>query len=322
MRVGLVATFARWKGHHVFLEAIARLPPSLNVRAYVIGGAVYETGNSQVSIEELRQASARLGLTDRVGFTGVVEDPAPAIRALDVVVHASTEPEPFGLVIAEAMACGRALVMSPGGGAAELVTPGVDALACAPGDAGALARSIEHLAADAGLRQRLGQAARAAAERRFARRRLANELREVYESIAPHAAPGVLRVLHVHSGNLYGGVETFLATLARERAAAPRMTSSFALCFEGRLSSELRGARSCAAAPGCRAIEPPAHRLAGASIARPASRSAQRRRRRLSSGMAVRDLRPGDPARRGCRWCSGCTLPATAGTGSSGGRGA
>ena len=88
VRVGLVATFARWKGHHVFLEAIARLPPSLNVRAYVIGGAVYETGNSQVSIEELRQASARLGLTDRVGFTGVVEDPAPAIRALDVVVHA------------------------------------------------------------------------------------------------------------------------------------------------------------------------------------------------------------------------------------------
>ena len=56
VRVGLVATFARWKGHHVFLEAIARLPPSLNVRAYVIGGAVYETGNSQVSIEELRQA--------------------------------------------------------------------------------------------------------------------------------------------------------------------------------------------------------------------------------------------------------------------------
>ena len=96
----------------MFLEAIARLPPSLHVRAYVIGGPVYETEKSEVSIEELRQASARLGIADRVGFTGFIEDPAPAIRALDVVVHASTEPEPFGLAIAEGLACGRAVVVS------------------------------------------------------------------------------------------------------------------------------------------------------------------------------------------------------------------
>lgn len=48
-----------------------------------------------------------------------------------------------------------------------------------------------------------------------------------------------MRVLHVHSGNLYGGVETFLVTLAREAELAPGMSSSFALCFEGRLSREL-----------------------------------------------------------------------------------
>ncbi|HST52677.1 MAG TPA: glycosyltransferase family 4 protein [Pyrinomonadaceae bacterium] len=49
-----------------------------------------------------------------------------------------------------------------------------------------------------------------------------------------------MRVLHVHSGNLYGGVETLLATLWRERAACPSMETQFALCFEGRLSRELR----------------------------------------------------------------------------------
>ena len=278
----------------MFLEAIARLPPSLNVRAYVIGGPVYETEKSEVSIEELRKASARLGITDRVGFTGFIEDPAPAIRALDVLVHASTEPEPFGLAIAEGMACGRAVVVSHGGGAAELVTAGVDALTFTPGDAGALARCIEQLAADAGLRQRLGRAARATAERSFARRRLTNELLEVYERIAPDAP---LRVLHVHSGNLYGGVETFLATLARDAAVAPRMTSSFALCFEGRLSEELAGARSSSARAGCGAIEPPAHGLEGAPIPGPAAGPAESRRRRLSPGVAVCDLRPGDSAR-------------------------
>ena len=48
-----------------------------------------------------------------------------------------------------------------------------------------------------------------------------------------------MRVLHVTSGNMYGGVETFLATLAREAAAAPEMESEFAVCFEGRCSEEL-----------------------------------------------------------------------------------
>lgn len=48
-----------------------------------------------------------------------------------------------------------------------------------------------------------------------------------------------MRVLHVTSGNLYGGVETFLATLARESAVVPEMDSEFAVCFEGRCSEEL-----------------------------------------------------------------------------------
>lgn len=51
-----------------------------------------------------------------------------------------------------------------------------------------------------------------------------------------------MRVLHIYSGNLYGGIETMLVTLARNRAACPEMESHFALCFEGRLSEELRAA--------------------------------------------------------------------------------
>ena len=48
-----------------------------------------------------------------------------------------------------------------------------------------------------------------------------------------------MRVLHLHSGNMYGGVETLLVTLAREAAAAPGMSHDIALCFPGRLSGEL-----------------------------------------------------------------------------------
>lgn len=49
-----------------------------------------------------------------------------------------------------------------------------------------------------------------------------------------------MRILHIHSGNLYGGVETLLTTLARQRDLCPAMESHYALCFEGRLSEELR----------------------------------------------------------------------------------
>ena len=183
LRVGLVATFARWKGHETFLKALAMLPASLRVRGYIVGGPVYETSGSQTSVSELRARVRALGLEDRVGFTGFVPDASKAMRALDIVVHASTDPEPFGLVIAEAMACRKPVVVSRAGGASELIEPGVNALAFNPGDASELARRIEELARDANLRVRLGRAGRTMAEQRFHRRRMARELAPIYESL-------------------------------------------------------------------------------------------------------------------------------------------
>ncbi|HKO97136.1 MAG TPA: glycosyltransferase family 4 protein [Pyrinomonadaceae bacterium] len=187
IRVGLLASFGRWKGHRTFLEALALLPPNLPVRGYVIGGAIYQTENSQYSLEDLRSLARELGIADRVGFTGFIENSAAAIRALDIVVHASTEPEPFGLVIAEAMACGRALVASQAGGAAELIDDETNALAHAPGDARVLADRIERLVLDPALRKQLGHAGRRTAEARFDHRRLASEMIPIYRAVAPQA---------------------------------------------------------------------------------------------------------------------------------------
>jgi hypothetical protein len=54
---------------------------------------------------------------------------------------------------------------------------------------------------------------------------------------------GPLRALHVHSGNMFGGVERILETLACGGESS-RMTSSFALCFEGRLTRALAACRA------------------------------------------------------------------------------
>ncbi|HET7218233.1 MAG TPA: glycosyltransferase family 4 protein [Vicinamibacterales bacterium] len=183
VRIGLVGTFARWKGHETFLRAVAAIPRTEAVRAYIIGEPLYETAGSQHSIVELRAMARQLGVEDRVGFTGFLRA-APAMRALDVVVHASTRPEPFGLVIAEAMACGRAVITSACGGARELVDPGVDALTHTPGDKAGLTAAILRLVRDEGLRRALGQRARASALQRFDTARLGAQLVEVYEQIA------------------------------------------------------------------------------------------------------------------------------------------
>jgi glycosyltransferase involved in cell wall biosynthesis len=180
IRVGLIATMAWWKGHHVFLKAVAELPPSLPVRAYVIGGALYQTHGSQRTLQELRHLAAELGILEKVGFTGFVEDTPSALRSLDVVVHASTQPEPFGRVLIEAMACSRAVITSRTGGSDEVVTVGEDALEHAAGSPASLAAAIARLATDSTLRVKLGRAGRKTAEARFGRCHLARELTNFY----------------------------------------------------------------------------------------------------------------------------------------------
>ena len=183
LRVGLPATFARWKGQDRFLAALARIDRR-DVRAYIIGGPVYRTAGSQWTRTELEALVRQHGLEGRVGFTGVVHDMPAAYRALDVVVHASTRPEPFGLVIVEAMACGRAVVATPAGGAAELFTPGEHAMSAGSLGASSLADAIASLLDDEARRRSIGARARQHAATSFGRERFAEGLRAAMSRVA------------------------------------------------------------------------------------------------------------------------------------------
>jgi glycosyltransferase involved in cell wall biosynthesis len=187
VRVGLVATFAKWKGHEVFLRALAR-PELQNIRGYIVGAPIYRTAKSQYSLTELKELACELGLEDRVGFTGFVPDSGAVMRALDIVVHASTDPEPFGLAIAEAMACGRAVIATRGGAPDEMFRHFHDGFATPRGDDEALARALFFLARHPAARARLGNNARATAEARFDRDRLGRALSSIYMENVPACA--------------------------------------------------------------------------------------------------------------------------------------
>src|SRR6185437_8182985 len=92
---------------------------------------------------------------------------ASAYAALDVMVHASTQPEPFGRTAIEAMAAGVPVVAAAGGGISEVIEDGLSGLLTPPGDAGALARALADLHARPELRAALSAQGLARVRQRF-----------------------------------------------------------------------------------------------------------------------------------------------------------
>ena len=150
------------------------------MRFYVVGGAIYETAESQYSEDELRALTRRLGIENRVRFVPFQTCVQDIYRALDVVVHASSRPEPFGRTIVEGMATGRPVIAPLEGGSAELFTDGIEAIGVPARSPEALAKAILDLVGRPERRSALGQAARRAAVARFSRARLAEQVFRVY----------------------------------------------------------------------------------------------------------------------------------------------
>ncbi|MCS6844865.1 MAG: glycosyltransferase family 4 protein [Caldilineales bacterium] len=164
--VGMFGRIAPWKGQTVFVEAMARVAAQLpTARGWIVGGAEGESGAAY--LQQVQTALATHGLTDRVRLLGHRDDVPRLMAAVDAVAHCSVEPEPFGRVIIEGMAAGRPVVASAAGGAAEIVTSGVDGLLTPPGDAGALADALLRVLTDPATARRLAQAARRTVAQRY-----------------------------------------------------------------------------------------------------------------------------------------------------------
>ena len=169
-----IGRLAPWKGQREFLAAaslVARDRPE--ARFVVVGDTAFE---GPAYRDELHALAQLLGLRDRVIFTGWRQDIPALLAAADVLIHSSVLPEPFGLVIVEAMAMERPVVASCLGGPAEIVRDGEEGLLVDPRDPTAIARALLRLANEPETRARMGRAGRARAAECFSAARFAGDM--------------------------------------------------------------------------------------------------------------------------------------------------
>ena len=131
---------------------------------------------------QLRKLAYERGVSDRVAFTGLVDDPIPYIKGFDVGTCVSND-EGLPNSLLEAMACGKPVISTRVGAVPELIQPEVNGLLIPPGDAGALCAAIQRLLDEPDLASRLGAAGRRTVEDRFELHAAARKYAEVYRDL-------------------------------------------------------------------------------------------------------------------------------------------
>ncbi|MFI9270096.1 glycosyltransferase family 4 protein [Kitasatospora sp. NPDC052896] len=153
--VGRLDRSSAWKGLPVLLEAFAALDDLPAARLRLVGDGD--------ALDEHRGHAERLGLADRVVFTGALTGRALVAelqQAALLVLPSLTSAESFGMALIEAMACGTPVVGSAVGGIPHVIADGETGLLVPPGDPAALAAACRRLLTDAGTADRFGTAGR------------------------------------------------------------------------------------------------------------------------------------------------------------------
>ena len=180
--VGNVGRLVAWKGQVVFLRALASIAPQVpNLKALIVGDPdpPMETGY----LQRLLTLTQELGLSDLVRFTGFYSDIPAMMASLDVLVHSSSSPEPFGIVVIEGMAAGKPVIATRAGGVLDIIEDGTSGLLVPVGDEQAMAEAILTLARNREAAVRLGAEARQRVAARFTVTQYAQTMQTIYNSL-------------------------------------------------------------------------------------------------------------------------------------------
>ncbi len=176
--VGVFGRLAEWKGQHIAIEAMTELP---GVHLILVGDALF---GEQAYAHRLRNLTASLALEDRVHFLGFRTDIPRLMRMVDVVLHTSTSPEPFGRVIVEGMLARQPVIATRAGGVSEILTDGETGIMVPPGDPAALAGAVRRVLSDPHTAAHLSHSGRDHAEKQFTVEAMVQNMTRNMEEVA------------------------------------------------------------------------------------------------------------------------------------------
>jgi glycosyltransferase involved in cell wall biosynthesis len=177
MIIGIVATLRDWKGHTYLIEAFARMR-----RRQAAPGLLLAIVGDGPERERLESSVAANGVQESVRMAGNQSQVAPWLHAMDVFCLPSYGHEGVPQALMQAMSCALPVVSTPVGSIAEIIEPEITGLMVAPKNIDALCSALERLTGDAGLRKRLGSAARGVAVMRFGENIMLDRMEEIFRS--------------------------------------------------------------------------------------------------------------------------------------------
>lgn len=176
--LGIFSRIVGWKGHSLLFKALRiSQKEGVDFHLWVVGGG---------EKERFEKEAKDLGVDDRVTFIGHQKDVGTFMAGVDIVCLPS-ENEPFGYVVLEGMALGKAVLASASGGPLEILADGKDGLLLSPKEPEAWAGAIGDLSKNEKRRLELGQAARRSVREKFSLPRMISGFLEIVDA---HSAIG------------------------------------------------------------------------------------------------------------------------------------
>ena len=180
--IGIFSRLSQWKGQHVALQALAHLP---GVHLLLVGGALFQ--DDQDYEIELKSLAKQLAIDDRVHFLGFRSDVPVLMKTVDLVLHTSISPEPFGRVIVEGMFAGKPVIASDDGGAREIITHGENGLLIKPGAPDALVQAVQHLQSNLEETTHIARSGHNSANERFTIEQCTNQIQASIKNVVGNA---------------------------------------------------------------------------------------------------------------------------------------
>jgi glycosyltransferase involved in cell wall biosynthesis len=176
--VAIVGRVVRWKGQKEFIRSMRYVKDCVPDLEILIAGD-YSDGETAY-YNEVQDLAGSLGLSACTHFTGHLHDPYLAYRAADVIAHCSLDPEPFGMVVIEAMDAGTPIVAAASGGPLEIIENGVSGFLADPLDAEAFARPIINLLCQPTLAEQISRGGRLRFETTYSANAVYPQLMNIY----------------------------------------------------------------------------------------------------------------------------------------------